>query len=706
MRLLIGTAALVVILGGLWALDQRGGRALAEERIRIAAEELVRDSVRRLSAPWLDARGRPKARLAVRLESRGHETCRAALAKAVLRDPVLVPDEHAETRLRASCRVEAPAGPDPISAVVRLDLRLLDVPEGQPRPNPVRAAQQLVGYLALVPPLVAVILALATGRILLSLALAIFAAAIVAVLGRPDRLGAPLASQLLGLPGGLAEAAWHGARRYVVEPTFGQFKLQIMAFASALVGMVAVIARAGGIKGLLGLVSRLQGSPRLTRLSVFLMGVVIFFDDCANTLVVGSTARPLTDAARVSREKLAYLVDSTAAPIAGVAIISTWIGFEVGLFQTTADALGLGMSGFELFFAALPLRFYCLLTLAFVLLSIGLDRDYGAMLAAERRALATGVVSARAPEAADDAALAHERPPEGLAPAWSVAVLPIAAVIASVLGGILLLGHTTAGVQAGLRDGLYGAGSLAWLRECFTYAAKDELQGWALLAAGLAGAGLALFLARRRRRTLGPAAGNALTYRDLGLTFFRGMRAIGGAIGILVGAWAIQAACESLGTSVVLTAALSGAVDPHLLPLIIFATSAGIAFATGTSWGTMGILIPAVLPLAHALGGAEDPVLLYLAAGAVLDGAIFGDHCSPISDTTVMSSLSSGCHHLDHVRTQLPYAVTVMLVAALGGYLARALGAPLWACYGMSVAALLAVLLALGRRPGAAPRAA
>ena len=132
-----------------------------------------------------------------------------------------------------------------------------------------------------------------------------------------------------------------------------------------------------------------------------------------------------------------------------------------------------------------------------------------------------------------------------------------------------------------------------------------------------------------------------------------------------------------------------------------WSSSAAIAFATGTSWGTMGILIPTVLPLAYAMGGRDNPVLLYLAAGAVLDGAIFGDHCSPISDTTVMSSLSSGCNHLDHIRTQLPYAVTVMLTAAGFGYLGHAWGVPLVACYGLAAVTLVGVLWILGKNPDA-----
>jgi Na+/H+ antiporter NhaC len=700
MRRHLGAAvALAAVLIGLWALDRAGGRAAQRARQELAATELARKGLRELGAPRRDARGRATSRVRVTLRVSGPRTCQQAVARALQADPVFRLAAGAAHRLEARCQVRRPGRASP-SALVRLQLRLQG-PAGTPARTSAHQ-QQLVGYLALVPPLVAVALALASGRILLSMLLAILCAAFVALAGRPERLAAGVADQLLSVGPDLVHAAGWAFWHYLVEPTFAQFKLQIMAFAAALVGMVAVINRGGGTQGLLSLVGRMQGSPRLARLSVWLMGLVLFFDDCANTLVVGSTARPLTDAARVSREKLAYLVDSTAAPIAGVAFISTWIGFEIGLFQTAADSLGLNQSGFELFWEALGLRFYCWLTLGFVLMTILLGRDFGPMLAAERRALHRGRVQARRPQAAP-IELVDEGPPAGLRPAWSVAALPILAVVLGVLGGILWLGHQTAGVSLALREEHYAVGSAAHLRDCFTYAAKEGLQGWALLGAGLLGSALALVLARARASGRGAPA-EAAGRRALGLpallrVYGRGARAIGGAIGILIGAWGIQAACEALGTSVVLTAALSGAMDPTWLPLLIFLASAGIAFATGTSWGTMGILIPAVLPLAHALGGAERPLLLYLSAGAVLDGAIFGDHCSPISDTTVMSSLSSGCHHLDHIRTQLPYAVAVMVLAALLGYVGHAWGLPLWGCYGLSGLALVALLLLAGRRP-------
>jgi len=693
---------LTALLVGLWGLERATSPDLRHSRQQLAAEGLVRDGLGRLSAPHRDARGQARHRVAVSLEASGDTSCLTVLRAALASHKVFQIGKARSPgvrRLKARCTRTQPP-PSRGSTVAELRLTLALNGRKTTRQTSFSARQRITGYLALIPPLVAVVAALATRRILLSMLLAIFCGALVMSAGSPDRLSAPLTTRLLWLPVDVLHALWWAARHFVVGPLLAQFKLQVMIFATSLVGMIAVITRAGGTQGLLSLVGRLRGRPHLARLSVWLMGLVLFFDDCANTLVVGSAARPITDAARVSREKLAYLVDSTAAPIAGVALISTWIGFEVGLFQTSSDSLGLGIGGFEIFWQALPFRFYCLFTLAFVLAGILLRRDFGPMLRAEQRAARTGQVRRiqDAGEEPDAAFLEHGGPPEGLPPAWPVAVVPIATVLVGVLGGILVLGHYTPGVQLALSEGLYGPGTLSHLRDCFTQAAKEELQGWAMLGSGFAGSAIALWLARRRRQAL-PAGLDALSWRELGRTYVSGGRAIGGAIGILICAWGIQAACDALGTTVTLTAALAGNVHPTLLPLLIFAASAAIAFATGTSWGTMGILIPTVLPLAYALGGREHPVLLYLAAASVLDGAIFGDHCSPISDTTVMSSLSSGCNHLDHIRTQLPYAVTVMLAAAIFGYLGHAVGVPLMACYGLATATLMGMLWFLGKNP-------
>jgi hypothetical protein len=455
----IAVLVLAALLVGLWGLERATVPHLRLSRLQLAAEGLVRDGLSRLSAPHRDARGRARRRVAVSLDASGDPRCLSALRAALASHavfqlrPAAAPGggRPGVRRLRARCTLSQPP---PARGSATAELRLTLTLDGQgttSRGTTHRTSfggrQRITGYLALIPPLVAVAAALATRRILLSMLLAIFCGALMMLAGSPTRLSAPLTTRLLWLPLDVVHALWWAARHYVVGPLLAQFKLQVMIFATSLVGMIAVITRAGGTQGLLSLVGRLQGRPHLARLSVWLMGLILFFDDCANTLVVGSAARPITDAARVSREKLAYLVDSTAAPIAGVALISTWIGFEVGLFQTTSDSLGLGASGFEIFWQALPLRFYCLLTLGFVLATILLRRDYGPMLRAERRAARSGRVRPRDDGADGEhgvAFLEHGGPPEGLPPAWPVAVMPIGTVLVGVLGGILALGHSTA----------------------------------------------------------------------------------------------------------------------------------------------------------------------------------------------------------------------------------------------------------------------
>jgi Na+/H+ antiporter NhaC len=687
------------LLVGLWLLEAATGAAQEGPRRRVAWAALAREGVRRLAAPHLDARGRPRQPIDVRMATSGPAACGEAVREVLRGGGLLAQRSTARPwRLEIRCRETRP-GSTARYPSAQLGLELVLTPPGGPAAR-VTLTRRVGGYLALAAPLVAVVLALATGRILLSLLLGVICAAFLFVAGSPERLSDPPLWRLLLLPVDLGHAVGLALWADVLRSTLGEFKLQLVGFAVALVGLVAVVTRAGGTAGLLRAVGRLGQSPRLAQLSAVATGMVIFFDDLASTLVSGSTARPLTDAARVSREKLAYLVDSTSAPVAGLAVVSTWVGFEVGLFQAAASSIGLPMSGFEIFFGALPLRFYCLFILFLVVAGVVLGRDLGPMLAAERRAATTGTVLRPGSRLADGAALAQGAPPAGLPPAGHVALVPVLAVLGGVLGGNLILGHHTRAVQVALAEGLYRSGSGAHLQDCFAQAAKADLQGWALLGSGLIAVGLAFLLAARRRRYLPPDAPvGALSLRDLARTFVRSWRTVAQAIGILIGAWAIQAACDRIGAATTLAAALSGALPPLLFPVIVFGTAAGLAFATGTSWGAMAMLIPTVLPLAHALGGPDDHLILFLSAGAVLDGAIFGDHCSPVSDTTILSSLAAQCDHLDHVRTQLPYALIAMAVAALFGYLGRPAGLAPAAVYALAAATLLAVLLVVGRNP-------
>jgi len=498
-----------------------------------------------------------------------------------------------------------------------------------------------IGAFALAPPLLAILMAFGTRKLTLSLVSAIL---LGAVLSDPSRF------YTLGVDKALIE---YGLKTTGTDPS----KLWILVFTTALIGLVGVAQSSGGVHGIVNRLMVFAKGRRATMVATTLMGFCIFFDDYANTILVGGTMRPLTDRLRISREKLAYLVDSTSAPVAGVALISTWIGYEVGLFADLSRSLGLSLDGYQFFFAALPFRFYCLFTLAFLAILLFFNRDFGPMARAEERALRTGQVLREGAVALSGSGMESLNLLEGMTPRAHLALQPIGLTLGGTLIGLLWDGG---GLDAALQNPGLLLSFTTW-REAFGNA---EHSTFVLAMASISGSVLVIGLVIGER---------VLSPRQTASSYLRGVRSMAPAVLILVLAWAIKAACDDVGTSAFLVAWLQEQLSPQWLPGVIFLLSALVAFATGTSWGTMGILIPTAVPLAFHLGGQET---MFIAAAAVLDGAIFGDHCSPISDTTVMSSIACGSDHLDHVRTQIPYALTTMFGALLFGYFWWGFGAP------------------------------
>ncbi len=522
-------------------------------------------------------------------------------------------------------------------------------------------------WTALLPPLVAIFLALTTRRLLVSLG------------------GGVLAGALLHH--GLALGVPYGVRDYLWNNALESSHLYIIGFTLALLGMVQVTARSGGARGIVESVARWVGSARSTKLGTAIMGVLVFFDDYANCMLVGPTMRPLSDRWRVSREKLAYLVDSTAAPIAGLVLISTWIGYETGLLGDVARDLGVHQSGYALLFTALPYRFYCVFTICFVFISSASDRDFGPMLEAERRARFEGKPTRDGARPLGQVDTRYAEPPPGKPRRWINAALPLVTVIVGTLGGLIVDG----GGGARLRAHPFSLLSFGFWQDTL---GASENNVAVLFYAALAGAAVAVLL---------PLVQRILTPTEALGAFLGGVRAALYAVVVLILAWGLAAVCKDLGTGPVLVAAIGRSIPPVAVPMVTFLAAAAVAFATGTSWGTMAILIPTAVPLAHHVGG--QPLML-ISMAAVLDGSIFGDHCSPISDTTLMSSIASGSDHLDHVYTQLPYAVSAMLIALFAGYLPAALGAPAPLSYGLGIVATFCLIYLLGRRLGDAPPAA
>ena len=532
-------------------------------------------------------------------------------------------------------------------------------------PVVVEQAQRVGDWASVLPPVVAIIAALFLRKIVVAMAAGVW-------------LGAVIAAGYAPLVG-----SWEAAA-VVGENLADPFHLHIIGFTFALVGMVHVIIRMGGMAGVLEVVSRLAKTARSTRIATALMGFLVFFDDYANTIVVGSTMRPLSDAKKISREKLAYLVDSTAAPVAGLAIISTWIGYEVGLFEDLAEQLQLGMSGYEIFLGILPFRFYCIFALALVLWNVFQSRDFGPMLRAEKRASSTGHLLRVGAVPLTRESFLKIGPREGIAHRWYNAVIPIAAVLIATLGGVFWLGHLPT-----LDPGTSPVGEVfswqAW-QSAFSNADAALVLFWSSVLGSAVAMGLSL---AQRLLSVGEAVKSWLqTVPSMWL-----------AVAVLLLAWSIRTVCDDLGTSIYLVGLLEGLITLTMIPLITFLLAAMVAFATGTSWGAMGILIPTMIPVAAQLGDGSphSMVILMLCFAAVLDGAIYGDHCSPISDTTILSSVAAGSDHVDHVRTQAPYATLAMVVAACVGYVGVAMGLSPWLALGLGIAGLGVVLRVVGR---------
>ncbi len=458
---------------------------------------------------------------------------------------------------------------------------------------------------------------------------------------------------------------------FIVPAITDSGQASILVFTLMLGGMVGLVTKNGGTQGIVERLRRFATNAIRGQIATWVMGVVIFFDDYSNSLIVGTTMRPLADRLKISREKLAYIVDSTAAPIACVVPFSSWIGFEVGLIAAALTALDLPYDGYTTFLASIPYRFYPLFAVLLVFVLAASGRDFGPMAAAERRARTTGKLMDDGAVPLSDFGAERLSPPEGTPLRAINALLPISSVIVVTLIGLYLTGRD--GLAAnGLVRADFGAGT-EWIR-----AVMSETDSYkALLWASLSGMLLAAIL---------PLLQRILTLRQTVEAMVDGFRSMLMALVVLTLAWSIGAVCTELHTADFLTRLASNSIAPEWLPALVFVLAAAIAFATGSSWGTMSILTPLVIPIAHAVMLQHDFVVqtsqynsVFLGViASVLAGSVWGDHCSPISDTTILSSTASGCDHIAHVRTQLPYAVGVAFLGVLIGNIPTAYGMSPW----------------------------
>ncbi|MEM8931810.1 MAG: Na+/H+ antiporter NhaC family protein [Acidobacteriota bacterium] len=520
------------------------------------------------------------------------------------------------------------------------------------------------GWVSILPPLIAIALALIFRDVLIALFVGIFGGAWLLVTNPFTALGRTIDT-------------------YVVPAIADTDHVSILVFTSLLGAMVGLITKSGGTHGIVELLLPYATSRRRGQFATWAMGLLIFFDDYANTLIVGPTMRPITDRLKISREKLAYIVDSTAAPVVCLFPISTWVGFEIGLIADAFTSLGLQLDPYGTFVQTIPYRFYPIFALTMVLMIALGGVDFGPMRRAERRARTTGRLLDEGAQPIADYSNAEVEPPADAPKRAANALLPILTVIVMVVLGLWITGR--AGVAAAPAD----AGFLDRLRAVLIEADSYK----ALLWASLAGMLVAFVL---------PVTQRILKVREAIEALVAGIKAMFLAFLVLIFAWSLSSVCDDLDTAQYLVGIAQQSLAPWMMPTLTFVLAAAVAFATGSSWGTLGILSPLVIPIAHELclgagfelGSPAYSSVLFATIASVLTGSVWGDHCSPISDTTILSSMATGCDHIAHVRTQLPYAMTIGLMSIAFGSLPAARGISPWLCLGVGITLIVGTILA------------
>ena len=461
-------------------------------------------------------------------------------------------------------------------------------------------------FWSLVPPIVAIALALITKEVYSSLFVGILIGGLLYAGGNPE--GTVL----------------HVFSDGIVSVLSNSYNVGILIFLVILGSIVAMMNKAGGSAAFGRWASSKIKTPAGAQLATIALGVLIFIDDYFNCLTVGSVMRPVTDKQNVSRAKLAYLIDATAAPVCIIAPISSWAAAVAGFVE--------GEDGFSLFIRAIPYNYYALLTIVMMVGMVLMHEEYGPMALHE--------ANARKGDLFTTGNHPYEAMDEEVAAAGDNGhvmdlVIPIFSLIICCVIGMIYTGGFFEGTDF-----------------VTSFSQSDASVGLAL--GGFFGLVITVVLYMIRR---------VMKFRDLMACLPEGFKAMVPAILILTFAWSLKAMTDSLGAKEYVAALVKASAGTFvsLLPAIIFLVGCFLAFATGTSWGTFGILIPIV----GDAFSATDPQLMIIAISACMAGAVCGDHCSPISDTTIMASAGAQCEHVNHVSTQLPYAITAAAVSCV-----------------------------------------
>ena len=477
------------------------------------------------------------------------------------------------------------------------------------------------GILALLPPILAIVMAMVTRQTVLSLFTGVCIGAVMMSGWNP----------LLGLINVIGE--------YIIPNMGDSWNASVLLLLIFIGPFALTLERGGGATAFADSLTHKVTTKKQGNILSWLGGVAIFFSDSSNPVIVGPVFKPITDRLKISREKLAYTLDSTSATIPALLPFTAWGAYVVGIINNHFIEINYSANAATIFAEGIPYQFYTIGAILAVLIFALTGKDFGPMRKAEDRAMKGQVIS----DASDVESLEEIKIPEGANPTiWNM-LLPVIVLIAVVLGMFLWTGGFP---ERGVLDALRNGNSMLSL--CFAF-----------FIAGIVAIGMSV-------------KSKVFTIKEAGKIYIRGVEQMVEALLVLILAWSLGSVSSDVGTSSYIVSITENLLTPTTLLVVTFVAAAFTAFTTGTSWGTFAIFIPIAVSLAVAV---DAPI--GAAVGAAMSGGVFGDHCSPISDTTILSSMGASCNHIDHVKTQLPYALMTALAAAIGYIISGITGGPI-----------------------------
>ena len=530
-----------------------------------------------------------------------------------------------------------------------------------------------LGAITIVPTVLAVVLAFVTHNVLFSLLIGFLSGVLI--------LGVVNSNSLLQLPQNLVLALLNNVKNVVLDKD----NIEVLLLCFAVGGMIEVVRESGGFEALAIKLTKVINTPRKVNLITSLLGCFIFFDDYANTLIVGPIMKPITDRVKVSREKLSFIIDSTSAPVSGIALISSWIAVEIISIEKGLEIVGSNTNGFSLFVNSIPFTFYCLFAISFVFVNSLIGKDFGPMLKAEQRALRGQTVSEESKEYDEDDKVKYARKDMNkkiFVCIGSIVILTVFAIVSFYIDG----------KNNAILNGTINANAKFSFENFINIISNADTVGLITISALISalftiiiGSGLKLF-----------------TFKESTRSWLTGVRKICDEVIMLIIAWCLASTVKQLGTTYFVAEIISANVSPILVPVLIFVSCCEISCASG-SFGCMFVVMPLAIPLAYkviSMGiGVNDEIYLLICVGSVVAGSIFGDHCSPVTDCTILAASGAGCSTMEHCYSQLPYTLVNAGISIICGILLTCLGVNVVIALAIGIICQVLIMLILGKKP-------